>query len=77
MRKILGVKRPLKMGVKRPGCETTGMYDDLPIHVQLMLRFINSYLDVITSTNHVVSLCSQLCSWQEHAYTITILMRSW
>ena len=27
-----------------------------------MLRFINSYLDVLTSTNHVVSLCSQLCS---------------
>ena len=24
MNKILGVKRPLKMGVKRPGCETTG-----------------------------------------------------
>ena len=24
MKKILGVKRPLKMGVKRPGCETTG-----------------------------------------------------
>ena len=24
MKKILGVKRPLKLGVKRPGCETTG-----------------------------------------------------
>ena len=24
MKNILGVKRPLKMGVKRPGCETTG-----------------------------------------------------
>ena len=24
MNKILGVKRPLKLGVKRPGCETTG-----------------------------------------------------
>ena len=24
MNKISGVKRPLKMGVKRPGCETAG-----------------------------------------------------
>ena len=24
MKQILGVKRPLKLGVKRPGCETTG-----------------------------------------------------
>ena len=24
MKKILGVKRPLKLGVKRSGCETTG-----------------------------------------------------
>ena len=28
MKKIFGVKRPLKMGVKRPGCETTGNHSD-------------------------------------------------
>ena len=38
------------------------IYDNLPIDVQLMLRFINFYLGVLTSKNSIVSLCSQLCS---------------
>ena len=35
MKKILGVKRPLKLGVKRPGCETTGN-----LHVAYMTRTV-------------------------------------
>ena len=38
------------------------IYDNLPIDIQLMLRFINFYLGVLTSKNPIVSICSQLCS---------------
>ena len=40
MKKILGVKRPLKLGVKRPGCETTGNRTSNPtfkVHIHLLI----------------------------------------
>ena len=37
------------------------VYDDLPSDIQLILRFINFYLGVLTSKHPTVFLCSHVC----------------
>ena len=64
MNKILGVKRPLKLGVKRPGCEKTGNQIYLnrkiggPEHVKIALSSFNVIVyDVPTVHSSLIPCC--------------------